>query len=344
MSAATRPTGLVAPTNDNPRIVSDSAGMIETQKIPAGARRSAGDTNNIIDEQFCTAGPVELCYETIGDPGDPSLLLIVGLGFQLVAWPRELCQRLADRGFHVIRYDNRDSGRSTYLDDSPPPSLRELVTGRIRRPAYTLADMARDATGLLDHLDVDRAHIIGRSMGGMIAQTLAAQSPERVRSLVSIMSNTGSRLHGQPRPRVLRYLLTPPPDERERYIQHGANLFALAGTPGNNTETELRDLLGLTFDRGTSADGYARQLGAIFATGNRTRALRTITAPTLVIHGLADRAVAPSGGHATARAIRDAHLLLLAGMGHDLPRDLWPLITDAITRNTERAERSPATA
>jgi pimeloyl-ACP methyl ester carboxylesterase len=336
---------LVAPTNDNPRIVSDSAVMIETQKIPAGARRSAGDTNNnIIDEQFCTAGPVELCYETIGDPGDPSLLLIVGLGFQLVAWPRELCQRLADRGFHVIRYDNRDSGRSTYLDDSPPPSLRELVTGRIRRPAYTLADMARDATGLLDHLDVDRAHIIGRSMGGMIAQTLAAQSPERVRSLVSIMSNTGSRLHGQPRPSVLRYLLTPPPDERERYIQHGANLFALAGTPGNNTETELRDLLGLTFDRGTSADGYARQLGAIFATGNRTRALRTITAPTLVVHGLADRAVAPSGGHATARAIRDAHLLLLAGMGHDLPRDLWPLITDAITRNTERAERSPATA
>ena len=312
--------------------------MIEIENTPAGARRPPGEANNVINERFCAAGPGELCYETIGDPRDPSLLLIVGLGFQLVAWPRQLCQQLADRGFHVIRYDNRDSGRSTYLNDSRPPTLRELVTGRIRRPAYTLADMARDATGLLDHLDVDRAHIVGRSMGGMIAQTLAAQSPQRVRSLVSIMSNTGSRLNGQPSPRVLRSLLTAPPDERERYIEHGANLFALAGTPGDNTETELRDLLGLTFDRGTSPDGYARQLGAIFATGNRTRALRTITAPTLVIHGLADRAVAPSGGRATARAIPDAHLMLLAGMGHDLPRDLWPLITDAITRNAERAE------
>ena len=316
--------------------------MTTTENTPhVVAARTVGRE---LHERFGTAGEIELCYETIGDPGDPSLLLIVGLGFQLIAWPRDLCQQLADRGFHVIRFDNRDSGRSTYLNDSPPPTLRELVTRRIRRPAYTLSDMARDATGLLDHLDVDRAHIVGRSMGGMIAQTLAAQSPERVGSLVSIMSNTGSRIHGQPSPRVLRYLLTAPPAERERYIQHGANLFALAGTPGNNTETQLRELLGLTFDRGTSADGYTRQLGAIFATGNRTRALRTITAPTLVIHGLADHAVAPSGGRATARAIRDAHLLLLAGMGHDLPRDLWPLIIDAIARNAERAEQAPVAA
>ena len=292
-----------------------------------------------INEQFCTTnGGIELCYETIGDPNDPSLLLIVGLGFQLLGWSREFCEQLAERGFHVIRFDNRDSGRSTQFTDSPPPTRPELVTGRILRPAYTLADMARDAAGLLDHLEVDRAHVVGRSMGGMIAQTLAAQSPERVRSLVSIMSNTGSRLSGQPRPQILPFFLTPPPAERERYIEHGISLFARAGSPGYNTnEDDLREVLGVTFDRGMSPAAFSRQIGAIFATGNRTRALRRITAPTLVIHGLADRAVASSGGRATARAIPNAHLLLLAGMGHDLPRELWALITDAIARNAERA-------
>ena len=292
------------------------------------------------NEQFCTTGGIELCYETIGDASDPALLLIMGLGSQLVGWPREFCERLAARGFHVIRFDNRDSGRSTHLIDSPPPTRRELITRRIRRPAYTLEDMARDASGLLDHLEIERAHVVGRSMGGMIAQTMAAQSPERVRSLVSIMSNTGSRFNGQPSPRLWPFFLTPPPADRERYIQHGVKLFDLAGSPGYDTdEAELREMLGLTFDRGMSPDGFGRQLGAIFATGNRTRALRRITAPTLVIHGLADRVVAPSGGRATARAIRDAHLMLLAGMGHDIPRELWPLITDAIARNAERAER-----
>ncbi len=316
-----RSTRLVAPTNDDARPVSDSHAMTE------------------INEQFCTAGEIELCYETIGDPSDPSLLLIGGLGFQMVVWHRELCERLAGRGFHVIRFDNRDSGRSTHHTESPPTRL-ELVTRRIRHPAYTLADMARDASGLLDHLEIERAHVVGRSMGGMIAQTLAAQSPERIHSLVSIMSNTGSRLHGQPSARLLPFFLTPPPTDRERYIQHGGNLLALAGSPGYDTDQdELREMLGLTFDRGMSPDGFARQIGAIFASGKRTRALRRITAPTLVIHGLADRAVGPSGGRATARAIRDAHLMLLGGMGHDLPRDLWPILTDAITRNAERAER-----
>ena len=168
----------------------------------------------------------------------------------------------------MIRFDNRDSGRSTHHTDSPPPTRRELVTRRIRRPAYTLADMADDASGLLDHLEIERAHVVGRSMGGMIAQTMAAQSPERVRSLVSIMSNTGSRLSGQPSPRLLPFFLTPPPADRERYIQHGIKLLALAGSPGYDTdEAELREMLGLTFDRGTSPDGFARQLGAIFASG-----------------------------------------------------------------------------
>ena len=293
-----------------------------------------------INEQFCTTAGIELCYETLGDPNDPALLLIMGLGFQMIAWPQELCEGLAARGFHVIRFDNRDSGRSTHLTASPPPTRRELLTRHIRRPAYTLADMAGDAAGLLDHLDIKRAHVVGASMGGMIAQTLAAQSPERVSSLVSIMSNTGSRLNGQPSLRLWPYLLAPQPADRERYIQHGVELLALAGSPGYDTdEAELREMLVLTFDRGTSPAAYARQLGAITASGNRTPALRQVTAPTLVIHGLADRIVSPSGGRATARAIPNANLMLLAGMGHDLPRALWPLFTDAIARNAERAER-----
>ena len=312
--------------------------MIEIEKNDGGiAARTVGDA---VNEQFCTAGGIELCYETVGDASAPALLLIIGLGLQMVAWPQQFCERLAGRGFRVIRFDNRDCGQSTHLTDSPPPTRRELVTRRIRRPAYTLADMADDAVGLLDHLDVQAAHVVGISMGGMIAQTIAAHRAERVRSLASIMSNTGSRLNGQPSPRLWPYLLTPPPADREGFVEHGVRLFGLAGSPGYDTdETELRDMLGLTFDRGTSRDGFARQLGAIFASGNRTRALRQIVAPTLVIHGLADRVVAPSGGRTTARAISAAHLLLLAGMGHDLPRDLWPLLTDDITRNAERAER-----
>lgn len=299
-----------------------------------------------MSEQFCCVGGVELCYETFGDPADTALLLVMGLGFQMVAWPDEFCKGLVARGFHVIRFDNRDCGRSTHLTDSPPPTLRELATRRIRRPAYTLEDMARDAAGLLDHLEIERAHVVGASMGGMIAQALAAQSPQRVLSLVSIMSNTGSRLNGQPSVRLWRHLLTQPPAERERYVEHTVSLFGLVGSPGYETnETVLRDMLGLTFDRGMSADGFARQLGAIFASGRRVRALRRITAPTLVVHGLADRLVAPSGGRATARVIRGAHLLLLDGMGHDLPRELWPLLIDAIDHNAERCRtptRSPS--
>jgi pimeloyl-ACP methyl ester carboxylesterase len=292
-----------------------------------------------MNEQFCTVGGIELCYETFGDPADPALLLVMGLGFQMVAWPEEFCEGLVERGFHVIRFDNRDTGRSTHLSQAPPPTLTELATRRIRRPAYKLEDMARDAAGLLDHLGIERAHVAGVSMGGMIAQTLAAQSPERVLSLVSVMSNTGSRLSGQPSPRLWRHLLAHTPADRELYIEHCAKLFGLVGSPGYESDAaELRDMLALTHDRGVSTDGFARQLGAIFASGRRVRALRRISAPALIIHGTADRLIAPSGGRATARAIRGAHLLLLTGMGHDLPRELWPMLTDAIVSNAARAE------
>jgi pimeloyl-ACP methyl ester carboxylesterase len=297
-------------------------------------------------ERFCHVGDVDLCFQTFGEPEDPTVLLIMGLGTQMLAWHEDFCELLVQRGFHVVRFDNRDCGRSTHLDQFPPPTVTELLTRHIRHPAYTLDDLARDAAGLLDHLEVDAAHVVGASMGGMVAQTLAARSPSRVRSLVSIMSNTGSRLHGQPAPRVLPLLLRHPPSDKDAYIEQMVRVFGIVGSPGyERDEAGLRSLLALSHDRGTSFSGTARQLAAIIASGNRTASLRTIRAPTLVIHGAADRLVSPSGGRATARAIPGAHLLLLAGMGHDLPRQLWPVLVRAIALNATRdAERSTLTA
>jgi pimeloyl-ACP methyl ester carboxylesterase len=289
-------------------------------------------------EQFCDIGDVRLCYETFGNDTDPACLLVMGLGFQMIAWADEFCERLAARGLRVIRFDNRDAGHSTHLTDALAPSLRELVIRRIRQPAYTLEDMARDAEGLLDHLAIARAHLVGVSMGAMISQTLAAQSPERVRSLASMMGNTGALLTGQPSPWILPLLLRPQAKDRAVYVEQGLGMLTRIGSPGFPAdEQERRELLESTFDRGVSAASFARQLGAIIASGNRTEALRRITAPTLVVHGKADRLIMPSGGRATARAITGADLLLLDGMGHDLPRELWPLLIGAIVGNAERA-------
>ena len=194
--------------------------------------------------------------------------------------------------------------------------------------------MAGDAAGLLDELEIERAHVVGASMGAMIAQTLAAGEPERVLSLASLMSRTGGRGDGQPNPRVLPYLLTPPPADRDGYVDHMAEVFTAIGSPRYPPDAdELRAVAGVSYDRGASPDGFGRQLAAILAAGPRTRTIRRITAPTLVAHGLADPLVAPSGGRATARAIPDAHLILIAGMGHDLPRAVWPLLIDAIVWN-----------
>jgi len=295
------------------------------------------------NESFCRVGDVELCFETFGDPGQPTVLLIMGLGTQMLAWHPEFCDLLVQRGFHVVRFDNRDCGHSTHLDQFRPPTLTELVTRRIKEPAYTLDDMAQDAAGLLDNLGVDAAHVVGASMGGMIAQTLAARSPSRVLSLVSIMSNTGSRVTGQPAPRVWPLFLRQPPRDREAYIERMVHTFGIVGSPGYERDEEaLRALLAMSHDRGSTFAGTSRQLAAILASGNRVKALRTIRAPTLVIHGAADRLVSPSGGRATASAIAGANLLLLAGMGHDLPRQLWPVLVSAIADNAERAAERPA--
>jgi pimeloyl-ACP methyl ester carboxylesterase len=299
-----------------------------------------------MNEQFQTVGDVELCYETFGRPEDPALLLVMGLGTQMLGWHEDLCARLAGRGFFVIRYDNRDVGRSTHHHDVPPPSIRELLLRRPKRLAYRLEDMADDGIGLLDALGIGAAHVVGASMGGMIAQVMAARHPARVLSLTSIMSTTGNRWKGQPALRVYPAFLGKPPRTKEEAVERVVKLFRLVGSPGfERDEDELRDMVGRSYDRSADPAGYARQLAAIVVAADRAPDLRRITMPTLVIHGTKDKLVRPSGGKATARAVPHAKLLLIEGMGHDLPRGAWDKIAAAIAEVAERGEQTtPATA
>jgi pimeloyl-ACP methyl ester carboxylesterase len=293
-----------------------------------------------MNEQFATLDGVRLCYETFGDERHEALLLVMGLGTQMIGWHADFCSQLADRGFFVIRYDNRDVGRSTHLDHRPPPTTREIVTRRHRNPAYTLGEMAADGIRLLDQLRIDAAHVVGASMGGMLAQLMASWWPERVRSLVSIMSNTGSLRTGQPALRVYPSFLAKPPRSREEYVERHVKLFGMIGSSGfDRDEGEMRLFAETAFDRGADAAGSGRQLAAIQSAGSRVRDLRRIKAPTLVIHGTADLLVRPSGGRATARAIPNARLQMVEGMGHDLPRGAWPQIIDGITQNAAAAAR-----
>ena len=292
------------------------------------------------NEQFCTAGDVELCYETFGDPNAEPLLLVMGLATQMLAWHTDFCRQLADRGFHVVRFDNRDIGKSQHFDHKPPPKPLELVTRRIKDPAYTLEDMADDGVRLMDCLGFESAHVVGASMGGMIAQTMAARHPDRVRSLVSIMSTTGNRWKGQPALKTMPVLLSKPATTKEAAVERVVKVFKLVGSPGfERDEQELRELAAMSFDRARSREGTGpgRQIAAVIASGDRTPALSKIQVPTLVIHGAADKLVRPSGGRATAAAISGAELMMIDGMGHDLPRGVWPRIIDGISDNAARA-------
>jgi len=286
-------------------------------------------------------GGITLCYETFGDTSDPAALLIMGLGAQMVAWQEDFCEELAARGLYVIRFDNRDIGRSTHLQ-GPPPSLYQLL--RYSVPArYTLADMAQDAVGLLDELEIAQAHVIGASMGGMIAQSIAARHPTRARSLVSMMSSTGGRWVGRPALSIYPIFLRKAPREREAFVEHAARLFAKIGSRGIPQDIDgTRRIAALSFDRELDRTGAGRQLAAIIASGDRTAELGRITAPTLVIHGSVDPLVSPSGGRATARAIPDAELMMIEGMGHDLPRVLWPRLIDALSTHAAGADRLAA--
>jgi pimeloyl-ACP methyl ester carboxylesterase len=291
-----------------------------------------------LEEQFAEVGDVTLCYSTFGDRSNPAMLLVMGLGTQMIAWQEEFCEKLAGRGFFVIRYDNRDVGRSTHFRDHPPPTRAELVTRRFKRLAYTLDDMADDGMRLLDHLGIERAHVVGASMGGMIAQVMAARHRDRVLSLTSIMSTTGSRRVGNPALRVYPFFLGRPPDGRDAFVERILKMFALIGSPGfDGSQDDLRDIAVRSYERDHTTSGTQRQLAAILAAGNRTRDVKRIEAPTLVVHGAKDRMISRTGGKATAKAIDGARLMMVEGMGHDMPREIWPRLIDAITDNAVRA-------
>jgi pimeloyl-ACP methyl ester carboxylesterase len=290
-----------------------------------------------VSEERADVGAVELVYETIGDRSDPPLLLIMGLGMQLIHWDRELCELLAERGFRVIRFDNRDSGLSTKIR-APVPNLMRLMAGVPTRVPYLLDDMAMDTLGLLDHLGIERAHVAGASLGGMIAQTMAIREPRRVLSLASMMSSTGDRRVGTPKLRVWSVLMRRAPQDREAYIAYFVRVFRMIGSPAYpQPDQRIRERAAATYDRCHYPAGTARQLAATLASGSRTAALRELDLPTVVIHGEADPLIPLRAGRATAKAIPGAELITIPGMGHDLPRELWPTFVAAIAKNAERA-------
>jgi pimeloyl-ACP methyl ester carboxylesterase len=282
---------------------------------------------------------VELCYQTFGSPDDDPLLLVMGLGGPMTWWEPAFCEALAAQGFFVITYDNRDVGRSTKVPGRVTRRmiLRAFSGLRVSAP-YTLSDLGADGFALLDHLGIDTAHIAGISMGGMIVQTMALDRPGRVRSMASIMSTTGRRTVGWQHPQLAPLLLARRTNNRKAYVASSAKLWRIIGSPlYPDTDEAIRERAGDTYDRGVSAAGVARQMLAILTQPDRTRLLHSLRIPTVVIHGLSDRMVHSSGGRATAQAVPGAELLLVPGMGHDLPAELQDTFVSAIRRNADRA-------
>lgn len=292
------------------------------------------------------ANGIHIAYDEVGDPRDPAIVLIMGLGTQMIAWPPPFCQALAERGFRVVRFDNRDIGLSTKFDkaapvDVPAAFARAMIGQAVDAP-YKLDDMAADAIGLMDALGIDRAHIVGASMGGMIAQIVAARYGDRARSLVSIMSSSGAPDLPPAKPEAIAALLAPRPDasDRERVIAHGMGVYRVIGSPGFPTpEAELRAKVEQATDRSYYPAGVARQLVAILASGSRADLLRTIATPTLVLHGADDPLVPVEAGRDTARRIPGARLQIIPGMGHDLAPGLVPILVDSIASHCLAADR-----
>ncbi|HQY15352.1 MAG TPA: alpha/beta hydrolase [Ilumatobacteraceae bacterium] len=283
---------------------------------------------------------MELEYDTFGSPLDPALLLIMGFTAQMTAWDVRFCQILADGGHFVIRFDNRDSGLSTKLDGQVPDVAGAMAAALADTPApplpYLLGDMAADAMGLLDVLGIERAHIMGASMGGMIAQVVAINHPERVISLISVMSQPGEIEVGQPSDEAAMAIFSPPPTTREEYIEASPRWLVWASKKYRDV-ARTKELAAREFDRSFYPEGAPRQMAAIYGSGRRSVQLQALDVPTLVIHGRDDQLIMPSGGFRTAELIPGAHLLFVADMGHDLPEPLWPLLTDAVLSHTRRA-------
>jgi len=276
---------------------------------------------------------IDIAYERLGDPSDPPLLLIMGLGAQLVGWPDAFCAALVARRFHVIRFDNRDAGQSTRF--TAMPNFAAAMLGDVSSAAYTLSDMAADTAGLLDALGVASAHVVGASLGGFVAQTLAIEHRAKVRTLTSIMSSTGARDVGQPHPASAALFAGVPPQTREQAIERAHRGAQLIGSTALGLDLDgVAERAGRAFDRGLDPAAFVRQGVAVIASGDRTPRLRALDVPALVIHGTADILVDPSGGRATAAAIPGAKLVEIEGMGHDLPRAAWPRIVDEIAALT----------
>jgi len=280
---------------------------------------------------------IQIAYEDLGAAGDPALLLVMGLGTQMLGWRDGLCAELAERGLRPIRFDNRDAGLSTHLDGRAP-HLSAVMAGDTSRAPYALEDMAEDTTGLLDRLGIERAHVAGASMGGMVAQVMAYEHPERVLSLTSIMSTTGEPAASRPTEAAMEALLMPPVASADEAAERAVAVRAIVGSPAYPPdEDDVRAVARTAYERAYDPPGFARQLAAIYRSGDRTERVRTLRVPALVIHGLADQLIPPAGGRATAAAIDGAELVEIDGMGHDLPRQLWPRLADAIAGHVERA-------
>jgi pimeloyl-ACP methyl ester carboxylesterase len=286
-------------------------------------------------------GAIELWFETLGDPGDPAVLLVMGLGAQAIAWRDDWCRELVDAGRFVIRFDNRDCGLSTRLTGAPVDLAAVMAAwaggGPMPPVPYLLSDMAADTVAVLDAAGVERAHIVGASLGGMIAQTVAVEHPHRVRSLTSIMSTTGEPAFYESVPEVRAKLLGPRPADRDGAVAAAVEVSRAIGSPRYFDEADARAAASAAYDRAYVPDGIVRQTAAIRASGSRDGALRRLEVPTLVIHGAADPLILPSGGRHTAEVVPGASLLVLGDMGHDLPRPLWPLLIDAIVGHTARS-------
>jgi pimeloyl-ACP methyl ester carboxylesterase len=297
----------------------------------------------MMNEQIAkNVGPahLEIAWEQRGDPKHPAVLLVMGLAAQLVNWPLGFLEALVARQLHLVRFDNRDSGRSTHLRTVPPPDLPAVLKGDLSSASYTLSDMAADAVGLLDALDIRAAHVVGVSMGGEIAQTIAIEHPARVRSLTTIMATTGDRSVGQTPPETMKALFGGPPARtREAVVARAVRSFEVVGSPAFPVDpAAVAETAGLAYDRDYDEAAIARQAVAQVASGDRTKLLRALDVPALVVHGLADRMRDPSGGRATAAAIPGAELALIEGMGHNLPPGLWERIADLITAVVRKGE------